>query len=205
MAKPDSPGRHIYEQLLAAPPNKRCPLCGAGMVRTLDHYLPKADFPALAVVPWNLVPSYRDCNSDKLSGQPANPGEATLHPYYDGVLSGKWLYAEIDPAISVLTFMVRPPASWDPVLKKRVASHFKVFALGEKYASIGAEELTAIKLILRKMLTDNGPTEGPTLIADYLADLASGHLTNYENDWKTALYNEISENSWYHQGGFENW
>lgn len=41
----DKPARHLYERLKVTA-NGKCPLCGdIGQVRTLDHYLPKANFP----------------------------------------------------------------------------------------------------------------------------------------------------------------
>lgn len=61
MAKTGAPGREIYDQLRAAARNDRCPLCGQRLVTTLDHHLPKAEYPALAVAPVNLVPSCSDC------------------------------------------------------------------------------------------------------------------------------------------------
>jgi hypothetical protein len=59
MAKKGSPGRDIYDELISAPAQGRCPLCGHRLVTTLDHHLPKAHYPALAVAPLNLVPSLR--------------------------------------------------------------------------------------------------------------------------------------------------
>lgn len=37
MAKIGAPGRLIYDELMAAPVNDRCPLCGQRTVSTLDH------------------------------------------------------------------------------------------------------------------------------------------------------------------------
>jgi 5-methylcytosine-specific restriction endonuclease McrA len=89
-----APGRPIYERLLAEPAHGRCPLCGQRDVSTLDHYLPKSDFPALAVVPINLVPSCKDCNHAK-QGRPNTAEEQTLHPYFDDVENDLWLSAEV--------------------------------------------------------------------------------------------------------------
>ncbi|TPJ42888.1 HNH endonuclease signature motif containing protein [Mesorhizobium sp. B2-7-1] len=59
-----------------------CPFCGGlGHTWTLDHYLPKANFPAYSVNPSNLVPCCRDCNSGKNASFGAELHEQTLHPY----------------------------------------------------------------------------------------------------------------------------
>src|SRR6202011_5698762 len=39
-AKAKSQGRVIYDELMIAPANARCPLCGHRQVATLDHHLP---------------------------------------------------------------------------------------------------------------------------------------------------------------------
>ncbi|WP_245558798.1 HNH endonuclease, partial [Arhodomonas aquaeolei] len=59
------PAREFYEKLLFGAPRGRCPLCGHGQASTLDHYLPKSRYPQLAVVPLNLVPCCKDCNTGK--------------------------------------------------------------------------------------------------------------------------------------------
>ena len=66
MAKKHGPGRQIYDRLISVPAYGRCPLCGQGKVWTLDHHLPKKQYPGFAVTPANLVPSCMDCNKAKL-------------------------------------------------------------------------------------------------------------------------------------------
>jgi 5-methylcytosine-specific restriction endonuclease McrA len=70
LTKVGSPGRALYDKLLSLPPRGICPLCGQGVVSTLDHHLPKSAFPALAVAPTNLVPSCSTCNLRKLVVRP---------------------------------------------------------------------------------------------------------------------------------------
>jgi hypothetical protein len=41
----------------------RSPFCGVGHGSALDHNLPKTKFPQLLVVPLNLVPSCKNCNT----------------------------------------------------------------------------------------------------------------------------------------------
>ena len=44
---------------------EKCPFCGIGTVSTLDHYLPKSKYPALAITPKNMIPACRDCNWER--------------------------------------------------------------------------------------------------------------------------------------------
>jgi hypothetical protein len=65
MVPPKSRGRVVYDRLMASASNGICPLCGQRTVGTLDHYLPKTKFPAVAVNPLNLIPTCSDCNKAK--------------------------------------------------------------------------------------------------------------------------------------------
>lgn len=54
----------LYYDAICSTSNK-CPFCEFGQVATLDHYLPKLKFPIFSILPYNLVPCCRDCNSNK--------------------------------------------------------------------------------------------------------------------------------------------
>ncbi len=101
MAKKLAPGRIYYDKLMSLPDHGRCPLCSQRVVSTLDHHLPKAHFPSLAVSPFNLIPACQDCNKTKSEDIPICSEEETLHPYYDDVGSDSNLlivfYVQIMP------------------------------------------------------------------------------------------------------------
>jgi len=201
MAKKDSPGYPFYEKLRNAPPHGICPLCGIGIVSTLDHHLPKSHFPTLAVVPSNLVPSCLDCNFGKSTSVPSRPEEETLHPYFDENETERWVYANLDIERKVVTFEARPPTSWSSVLRARVAKHFKTFRLAERYGSYGANELCAVK----SNLWDLYGKGGESLVGRELGQRASGYLSSRLNSWQSALYAEVSSSRWFCDGGFQNW
>ena len=138
MAKKSAPGRDAYDELFNSAPNGKCPLCGHRTVSTLDHHLPKAHYPVLAVVPLNLVPACGDCNKSKLAAFPTSASQETLHPYYDNIDGDRWLFAEVvvgTPA--AVRFRVRGPANWSAVLADRVALHFRTLGLGALYSACG--------------------------------------------------------------------
>jgi len=78
MAKKLAPGRIYYDKLMSLPEHGRCPLCSQRVVSTLDHHLPKAHFPSLAVSPLNLIPACQDCNKTKSEDIPSCSEEETL-------------------------------------------------------------------------------------------------------------------------------
>src|ERR1700749_3640928 len=75
----DGPGRPVYDAIFSL--CRTCPLCAHREVKTLDHFLPKAPYPVLSVVPLNLIPSCTDCNKGKQTAVPRAASEVLLHPY----------------------------------------------------------------------------------------------------------------------------
>lgn len=200
MARKDAPGRPLYDKLLLAPAHGICPLCGQRKVSTLDHHLAKAHFPALAVVPANLVPACADCNKLKLDALPQTEEEQTIHPYFDDFVDdGTWLSARVvattPPGVQ---FFVTPPATWTKGRANRVANHLESFKLAELYASHAAVELENIRF----SMTDLFALAGPEGVQAHLMREARSRAEAHQNSWQAALYRALAQNDWYCQGGF---
>lgn len=199
MAKADTPGRPIYDALLAAPAYGRCPLCNQRTVSTLDHQLPKTTHSALVVTPLNLVPACKDCNTTKLDKLPASAAEVTLHPYFDNVETVSWLKARVHhTAPAAVEFFVEAPTTWDSVLADRVRNHFRLFKLGALYASHAAEELASQQLSLSQLHVTNGVLG----VQEHLHDQAATRRAFQLNSWQTACYAALAEDEWFCDGGF---
>lgn len=190
--------RRHYDQIRNAAPNKRCPLCGAGAVATLDHHLPKSKYPDLAILPINLVPACHHCNDAKKARYPKNAGEQTLHPYFDGHLQGQWLTASVDrgPPVTVIYAAVTPP-SWTAIDGQRAKRHFKICKLDINYASNAGDELGPIREQLHPLWTQGGPAP----VQAHLAGQAHSHRLR-PNSWQYALYQALFHDPWFVDGGF---
>lgn len=73
-----------------------CSMCGGFGSGSLDHVLPKEQYPEFSIFLRNLVPVCT-CNSIKselVKGR--NPSERILHPYFDELLSDRILIAKFD-------------------------------------------------------------------------------------------------------------
>ncbi|MFI7097178.1 HNH endonuclease [Streptomyces lydicus] len=194
MSSKKHPARAHYDQLRNVP-SGRCPLCGHRDVETLDHQLPKADYPLLAVVPTNLVPACRSCNTLKSDSGPESAGKQTLHPYFDDIGDEQWLFARVHEVVpAAVTFFVTPPKTWDSVLTTRVRWHFKVFNLAELYAAQAAREMGDLRYVLKR--------KAPSVIGDHLKDEAEGRAERSPNHWRTAMFQALASSSWYIGGGF---
>jgi hypothetical protein len=199
MASKNGPGRGIYDRIKLLPKGDRCPFCDQRNVSTLDHILPKALFPALAVVPLNLVGACLECNKVKLSAVPAAPEETVLHPYFDDIRQEQWLKAQLvhqNPC--AIIFRVAPPADWSAVTAARVKSEFNLLGLSSLYSSEAAREISNIRYNLR-MYFESG---GRDAVRDELLRQWHSRHKNRLNSWQTATYEALSNDVWFYSGGF---
>lgn len=176
---PGHPGRPVYEE--ARNRKTKCPMCGVGSVRQVDHHMPKSVYPYLAAVPINLLPICSDCNFEKKDRAPACYAEQTLHPYFDDIDEGRWLRARLitrsadgrvfqanpldSPASWVIEFYVDLPTSWDAKLAERVKYHFKTFKLGLLYEDQAADDLPGIELSIEEAFQAGGAPDVRTHLA----------------------------------------
>ncbi len=200
MVKKGTSGRAIYDKLISAPKYGICPLCSHGHVSTLDHYLPKSDFPRLAVTPVNLIPSCYECNKTKLTNSPSKPEEETLHPYYDNIEDVQWLHAKVNHAAPpTVSFFVKPPDSWSDLLKARVQHHFQSFSLGELYMKQAAVCISDLNQRLQSIYSSSGAVG----VSKYLSEEAASRDTSDKNSWRTAFYFAVANDDWFCDGGFQ--
>jgi len=196
MVRRGTAGRAHYDQIKASAPLGRCPLCGHRLVETIDHQLPKQSYPLLAVVPTNLVPACRSCNTIKGEIVPVSAAEQTLHPYFDDLGDQQWLHARVhEVAPAVVQFLVDPPTQWDQVLADRVRRHFRIFQLAELYGAQAAEETAALRYYLRG--------KDASVLSAHLQETADSWFHVDRNHWKAAMYQALAKSDWYINGGFE--
>lgn len=192
-------GRPVYDQIMSIPVNGRCPFCGIGTVNTLDHYLPKTHFPALAVTPHNLVPACTWCQGEKMEYYPTTAGGQLLHPYFDDFDQDVWLAAEVivgSPA--AFRYRASPPASWTQDQKARVASHLKELKLGTLFGSNAGSRLAEIRGRLGK-LHDAG---GADQVRAHLSEELDSIEEDQKNSWVAAMYRGAIASDWFCDGGF---
>lgn len=199
MAKKDVPGRIIYDKIISAPKYGICPLCSHRTVETLDHYLPKSEFPRLATTPINLIPSCFTCNRGKLTSVPSRPEEETLHPYFDNIEVDEWLSARVNKTNPpTVTYFVKPPSNWSDLLKERVKFHFDSFLLNSLYSTQAAVLLRGLNLRLENIYNSLGAIG----VKKYLEEESESRYIDDKNSWQTAFYVATSNDEWFCDGGF---
>jgi len=192
--------RAYYDLIKNASPNGKCPLCGVGQVRTLDHHLPKSRYPDLSVCPFNLVPACDFCQSGKLAKYPTNAGEQTLHPYYDDFTGEQWIFATLNTGGDLaLVFHVAAPPAWPAVDQQRVLRHFTVFKLALVYTSNANDDLST----LRERLNSLGAAGGAIAVQAYLDDERDRWALRV-NSWQHVMYQTLAAQAWFVNGGYLN-
>lgn len=198
MVATKSPGRAAYDLIKASSPNDKCPLCGVGVVRTLDHHLPKSKYPDLSICPRNLVPACDFCQTGKVSKHPANAGEQTLHPYYDDFSAEQWIQGTLSTVGNpVIQFHVAAPAHWPTVDQQRVKRHFDVVKLAIVYSSNANDDLSA----MREYLVDLGTRGGGAAVQAHLVGERQ-RWNSRLNSWQHVMYQTIAGDPWFFNGGY---
>jgi hypothetical protein len=193
------PGRHVYDAIRLMPKHGICPFCDHRPVSTLDHFLPKRLFPALAVTPDNLVGACADCNKKKLAFAPAAAEEVCLHPYFDDVEGERWLVAQVvEGPVAAVIFRTRAVRSWPGDLNKRVRRQFRMLGLPELYGAQGAREIGG----LTKLLGDIHKSRGADGVREELKRQAETRESVRLNSWQAVTYRTLSECDWFCDGGF---
>ncbi len=186
--------RHIYDEI------KRggiCPLCGCYPIHSLDHYLPQSKFPDLAVAPPNLVPSCSRCNESKRDSVPRDKQSQTLHPYFDRLDAGRWLFAFVEekqPA--AVGFYVNPPSSWSRLQQQRLATHFKVHWLARTYAESAGAVLDDLQSEWRAWLPEDAPVE----LERRIRLSVDANPDPSKNRWRDVMYEVLYSSRWFLSG-----
>ncbi|MEP5765204.1 MAG: hypothetical protein ABJ308_11440 [Halieaceae bacterium] len=184
------PGRSLYERLSILS-QKKCPFCGGiGQTFTLDHYLPKSEYPQFSVFPANLVPCCRDCNSEKGAAVATSAGSQVLHPYFDAnrFYTDVWVVAVIQlGADPMAEYAVQAPNTWSDEDKERVKEHFNEYNLSQRYAVEAASELATI-------VDQWDDIYRPLTAGQRRQHFALLSRNGHANDWKQALYRALSQN-----------
>lgn len=113
-----------------------CPACGEmGSPNTLDHYLPKGQYPHFCITPANLFPMCDACQGKKLekTGSAAEP-RFFLHPYFDVFIAEQVLAVTIEPPFSSPTFQMKVSNHLAPAEKALVASHVRELEIEQRFA-----------------------------------------------------------------------
>lgn len=197
-AKKGVPGRIIYDAIRRAAPNGRCSYCQYGVATTLDHYVPKAIVPGLAIDPWNLIPACKDCNHTLLDEFSDQPESQLLHPYFAPKL-GRWLYASVLQGAPVaLEFFAIPDPGLPAIFRKRMTHQVEALELGELYSVVSSADVPEISNTVRRSF-EVGDTEN---VRAHLLEMSADGFDTDPNNRRAVIYEALAADDWYCAEGF---
>jgi hypothetical protein len=127
--------------------NNTCPNCTIETVASLDHYIPKDEFPELSVNPSNLVPCCSTCNSKKKEKWKDEQALLFLNLYSDLIPSTQYLFVKIESEIN-FKFELKNISGIDEDLFKVIESHYCKLDLLQRFKDNSDEEISEFSLFV---------------------------------------------------------
>lgn len=197
------PGRPYYDEMRLQAPGGSCTNCMARDAAALDHYLPKIDFPIVAIQPTNLLPICTACNGAKTRHSATTATEQFLHPFFDRLGPDPWMQVTVleEPSSPTL-FEVRRASGWDDSFHQRVQSHFDRFELGVLLSQKAGTLLGNHRLAFESFFTDAPDGDGPAAVHREAARLAMSFAAEPQSAWAAAAFEAWSNSAWFCGGGW---
>ncbi|MGC4234550.1 MAG: hypothetical protein QM594_16330 [Niabella sp.] len=190
-------GRKFYDEIILSAPQNTCPYCTIRTVKTIDHFLPKGEYPSYSITPANLVPSCTDCNIGKKTSYPTSQDNQTFHPYFDKVDDECWIKAVLKQTEPLsFQYEVIRPAGWDNNKLNRALSHFIGYNINQLFSNEAGRELRGMQHLLKDLFSKDR-----NILKAHLDDTYNSCLNGLGTlDWKTLMYLELSTNNWFLDG-----
>lgn len=161
-----------------------CPYCMLDRPKTLDHYIPKDEFPEYAMFVKNLIPCCFDCNNKKDKLWRNGILRQFIHYYNDDILTQQFLYSELvfngPGSIPHIRHFLRKPTRM-AILDYQIAnSHFENLGLLAAYDDRMNNRLsTEIQTILRYVTAGLSDQVITDILRDQFLLMSSTHGVNY--------------------------
>lgn len=166
-----------------------CPMCGSPVTGTLDHYLPREEFPEFSVMAANLVPACIHCNSGKKRRifKGVNADERFLHPYFDKVAQSPIWFVRVLPPYVAATFEPCVLPTLGGSLARTVAFHLEN-VLGTQFHRYAENRWSTLPRLVRNDVGNAGvvsSSEVKQVISDKLRD---AQTVSGQNSWDSAFF-----------------
>jgi len=188
------------EELRDSSPDS-CPMCGSSHSASLDHLLPKEDYPEWTIFSQNLVPAC-ECNTKRgqtLIGDRVN-NERILHPYFDVILQKRNIHCHIRPEDGYKIVNIRLECINHGIEFNAVKFHLQEVVikagiinwLEKQWVKIYQEPVRIIQTLDEDKLIDN-MKELDILLEKLLNRLDKRHQS--KNNWESILIYGILKDS----------
>lgn len=168
-----------------------CPFCGEEVIpSTLDHYLPKEEFPEYSICLANLIPMCTKCQGKDAKGEKvldSNNCRIFLNPYYENV--DEFLILNISPPFDKPTFVLNLKYIEDRAYYKILASHVVELNIYERFLNFAkSKHISLLKLAKKNRQSGRNINES----IQYCLDAGE---VNSSNVWSAIYYRGVLSNN----------
>lgn len=161
-----------------------CPNCTIEKVASLDHYIPKDEFPEFSVNPINLVPCCSTCNSKKKENWKDDKKLLFLNLYSDVIPNSQYLFVNV-VSKTEFTFELKNVSKIDLTLFNVIESHYDRLNLLQRFREDSDEVISELDILIssaRYSMNDDNE----------LLSFINNHYSTIEkrdgvNNWKVVL------------------
>jgi len=166
-----------------------CPSCGeSGKPGTLDHYLPKSDYPELSVVVANLTPMCSECQGRKGADYINAKGEKLfIHPYFDAIEEPLVSVNIFPPFNKPQQFEVNVNECVAEPLQSLVLRHIDGIDFIERFEEFCQLEYFSLLLLISDERLDDDPENAERIIRRFLRKAEKQSV----NRWEAIFYRGI--------------
>lgn len=166
-----------------------CQYCGLDATGTLDHYLPKEEFPVFSVNPINLVPCCSNCNSYKSKQWLINGDRIFINPYLDILPVQQYLFCDVFEDKNKdfnFKFYLKESDGLNPDFVSRLHRHFERLHLFDRMRKASIAHVSEFLHLIRRSVLMNGLSLQQVKDTQFatVSDNRAAYGTNY---WKAAL------------------
>jgi hypothetical protein len=181
--------KNVKGKIFSTQPNTLkdlCPYCMLDRPRTLDHYIPKDEFPEYAMFVNNLVPCCYNCNNIKDELWRNNTERQFIHFYNDKIFDNQFLYSKLFfnavGVAPVIRHSLRQPEGMSVNNYKIASAHFRNLGLLEAYDdrvnSTLSAEIETIATYINKGIDEQSIVD---VLQGRFKRLSASHGLNYFN------------------------
>lgn len=170
-----------------------CQYCNLGEPSTLDHYLPKRDFPEFAVLSSNLLPCCPTCNTIMGEEWLEAGDRRIINYYYDQLPLIQYLNCRIvyQRQVPLGDFSLNL-AGIPPVMATIISNHFTALDLLKRFKKSSNGEIIDV---LRSIKTHNTTLSRAQIQQSILQDATDMQLDRGHNYWRAILRIELSRSN----------
>lgn len=174
--------------------SKLCPNCTINNVQSLDHCIPKSEFPEFSDNPKNLMQCCMTCNGKKSKIWRTNAARIFLNLFIDEIPPIQFLFVrgELREEIPVFSFRLEQSEGIDDLLYAKIKSHYFGLDLLNRFADNSSDVADELAFTIKPWVEKNLPLD--TIKESILKTALNMQEKFGKNYWKAILYIECVSN-----------